>query len=107
LEVVMVGDKYLATCFRLAGVRTIITDSDDETIRRLTELVIDEKIEVVIVAERVAMKMKSLREEQLRTGKLSPIFVIVPDFEGPLDERTKELRQLVNRAVGMKLKLGD
>jgi len=87
MEVVMVGDKYLATCFRLAGVRTVATDNDDETVKRLTELITDQKIEIVIIAERVAMKLKGLREDLLQTGKSSPIFIIVPDFHGPLNER--------------------
>jgi vacuolar-type H+-ATPase subunit F/Vma7 len=70
-------------------------------------LIKDQKIEILIITERIAMKLKNLREDLLQTGKSSQIFVIVPDFEGPLNERANELRQLVNRAVGMNLKLGD
>jgi vacuolar-type H+-ATPase subunit F/Vma7 len=103
----MVGDKYLATCFRLAGVRTVITDNDDETARRLTELVENQEVEIAIITERVAMKLKAFRESLLKTGKSLPIFIIVPDFQGPLNERIRELRELVNRAVGMKLESGD
>lgn len=107
MEVVMVGDKYLAACFRLAGVRTVTTENDIETVKKVTELVMNERIGTVIISERTAMKMKTFREDQLKTGKPSPIFIIVPDFEGSLDERTNELHELVNRAMGMKLKLGD
>jgi vacuolar-type H+-ATPase subunit F/Vma7 len=103
----MIGDKYLATCFRLAGVRTIITDSDDEAAERLTELVRNQEAEIAIITERVAIRLKAFREDLLKTGKSLPIFVIVPDFQGPLDERARELHELVNQAVGMKLKLGD
>lgn len=107
MDVVMVGDKYLAICFRLAGVRTVTTDGDDETARILMGLVENQKAEIAIITERVAMKLKAFRENLLKTGKALPIFIIVPDFQGPLNERIHELRQLVNRAVGMKLELGD
>jgi vacuolar-type H+-ATPase subunit F/Vma7 len=53
------------------------------------------------------MKLKAFRENLLKTGKSLPIFIIVPDFQGPLNERTRELRQLVNRAIGIKSKSGD
>jgi vacuolar-type H+-ATPase subunit F/Vma7 len=103
----MVGEKYLAVGFRLAGVRTIPTDSDDETIERLTELIKDQKIGMIIITERMAMKLQTFRERLYKTEKSPPIFIIVPDFQGSLNERARELHQLVNRAVGMELKLGD
>jgi vacuolar-type H+-ATPase subunit F/Vma7 len=105
MEMVMVGDKYLATAFRLAGVETLETNNDDSAAKKVEEIVSRGDYKIVIITERVALKVKALRESLLKTRKPYPMFLIVPDFEGPLNERTEELYRLVNQATGVKLKL--
>jgi vacuolar-type H+-ATPase subunit F/Vma7 len=106
MEIVMIGDKYLVSGFRLIGIDTIEADDDASAMRKVEQLVSEGTRKVIIITERVAVKLKPLREDMLRTRRLYPIFVIVPDWEGGLNERTKELYQLVNQAIGTKLKLG-
>jgi vacuolar-type H+-ATPase subunit F/Vma7 len=107
VEIVMVGGKYLSSGFRLAGIETIAVEDDDQAVRRVERLVSEGTYKIILMTEKVAMKLKSLREDMLRTKRFYPVFVIVPDFGGTLDERQRELRQLVSQAIGVKLKLGD
>jgi vacuolar-type H+-ATPase subunit F/Vma7 len=105
MEMVMVGDKYLASGFRLIGVESDEVTDEDAAARRVEDLVSEGKYEIVIISERVALKIKALRERLLITKKPYPVFLIIPDFQGPLHERIKELHQLVDQAIGVKLKL--
>jgi len=99
----MIGDKYLVSGFRLIGVDTIEVASDDLAAKKVEELVFEGKCKIIFVTEKVAVKLKTLREDLIKTRRFYPVFVIVPDFEGPLNERIKELHQLVNQAIGVKL----
>lgn len=105
MGIVMIGDKYLATAYRLAGVKTIEADTEDSAVKKVNEVVSEGDYKIVIISERVSLKTKALRQSLLKAKRLYPMFVIVPDFDGVLDERTKELHQLVSQAVGVKLKL--
>ena len=107
MEMVMIVDKYLASGFRLIGVDTIEVTDDDAAAKKVEELVFEGKCKVVIITEKVALKLKALRAGLLKTRRLYPIFLIIPDFEGPLNERIKELHQLVSQAIGVKLKLSE
>jgi vacuolar-type H+-ATPase subunit F/Vma7 len=105
MEMVMVGDKYLASGFRLIGIEASEAADDDAAAKKVEDIVSEGKYEIVIISERVALKTKTLRERLLVAKKPYPIFLIIPDFQGPLQERIKELHQLVDQAMGVKLKL--
>ena len=105
MEMVMVGDKYLASGFRLIGIETNEVTDDEAAAKKVEDIVLEGKCEIVIISERVALKIKTLRDSLLVAKKPYPIFLIIPDFQGPLNERIKELHQLVDRAIGVKLKL--
>jgi vacuolar-type H+-ATPase subunit F/Vma7 len=105
MGMVMVGDKYLASSFRLIGIESCEVIDDDVAAKKVEEIISEGKYEIVIISERVAVKIKLLRDSLLAAKKSCPIFLIIPDFQGPLHERIKELRQLVNQAIGVKLKL--
>jgi vacuolar-type H+-ATPase subunit F/Vma7 len=105
MEMVMVGDKYLASGFRLIGIESNEVADDDAAARKVEDVVSEGKYEIVIISERVAAKIKTLRDSLLAAKKPYPVFLIIPDFQGPLHERIKELHQLVDQAIGVKLKL--
>lgn len=105
MEIVMVGDKYLASGFRLIGIESNEVTDDDAAARKVEDFVSEGKYEIVIISERVALKIKTLRDSLLVAKKPYPVFLIIPDFQGPLHERIKELHQLVEKAIGVKLKL--
>jgi len=105
MEMVMVGDKYLASGFRLIGIESNEVADDDAAARKVEDIVSEGKYEIVIISERVAAKIRTLRDSLLAAKKPYPIFLIIPDFQGSHHERIKELHQLVDKAVGVKLKL--
>jgi vacuolar-type H+-ATPase subunit F/Vma7 len=107
MEMVMVGDKYLTGGFRLIGMEAIEVVDIDSAVEKVEELVYGEKCRIIVITEKVAAKLKALRQNLLKTRRFYPVFVVIPDFEGPLNERTKELHQLVNQSIGTKLKIGD
>ena len=105
MGMIMIGDKYLTSGFRLIGIETNEVADDDAAAKKVEDIVLDGKYEIVIISERVALKTKTLRYNLLAAKKAYPIFLIVPDFQGPLQERISELRQLVDQAIGIKLEL--
>lgn len=105
MEMVMVGDKYLASGFRLIGIETNEVTDDDAAAKKVEDIVSEGKYEIIIISERVALKIKTLRDGLLVAKKSYPVFLIIPDFQGPLNKRIKELHQLVDQAIGVKLKL--
>ncbi len=102
----MIGDRYLSTVFRLAGIEALEVDNEGSASEKVQELVKEGRYKVLILTERTAMRVKELRGKLLLQKKFYPIFVIVPDFDGTMGERKKELAQLVNRSIGIKLKVG-
>lgn len=105
METVMVGDKYLASGFRLIGIETIEAIDDDDAAKKVEATVSEGKHKIVVISERVALKTKPLRDNLLTAKKAFPVFLVIPDFEGPRNERIKELRQLIDQAIGIKLKI--
>jgi vacuolar-type H+-ATPase subunit F/Vma7 len=104
MEMVMVGDRYLASGFRLIGIDTMEVANDDQAAKKVEELVSEGKCKIIFITEKVALRLKALREGLLKARRFYPVFVVIPDFEGPMNVRTKELHQLVNQAIGAKLK---
>ncbi len=102
----MIGDKYLSSVFRLAGIEALEIEDEDSAVEKAEELVEEGKCSVLFVTERIAVALSELREKLLRKKKFYPIFVIIPDFGGTVGVRKKELAQLVNKSIGVKLKVG-
>jgi vacuolar-type H+-ATPase subunit F/Vma7 len=105
MAIIMIGDKYLASGFRLIGIDTIDAANDEVAAEEVKAAVSEGKHEIIIITERVASRVRALRQGLIKAKKPYPLFVIVPDFAGPIDERVGELRKLVNQATGIKFKV--
>ena len=105
MDIAIVGDKYLASGFRLIGIDAVEAIDDDDAAKKVENTVSEGKYRIIAISERVALKTKPLRDNLLAAKKAFPVFLIIPDFEGPRNERIKELRQLVDEAMGIKLKI--
>jgi len=104
MTIIMIGDKYLATGFRLIGIDTIDAANDEAAAEKVQTIVSEGKHEIIIITERVASRVAALRQGLIKAKRPYPLFVIVPDFAGPTGERVGELRKLVNQATGIKFK---
>ena len=80
MEIAMVADKYVASGFRLVGVDTIEAEDDNSAAKKVEELVSQGTYKIILITEKVAVKLKPLREDMLKTRRFYPIFVVVPDF---------------------------
>jgi vacuolar-type H+-ATPase subunit F/Vma7 len=107
MDVGVVGERYLVNLFRLIGVEAVEAGNEDLAVAKVEELADEGKYRLLIVTEKVALRLKNLREKLLKEKKLYPVLVVIPDFDGPLGERKKELNQLVNRSLGVKLKMSN
>jgi vacuolar-type H+-ATPase subunit F/Vma7 len=103
MSIVAVGDEFLITGFRLAGVPGVVVNDEAEARERIDEIIKEKKCKVVMISEDMAIRLKSDREKWRKN--VYPLFVIVPGLEGPRLERVRELYSLVSQAVGVKLKL--
>ena len=100
----MIGDKYLVSGFRLIGIDTVDAADDEAAVEKVEAAVSEGKHEIIIITERVASRVRALREGLIKAKRPYPLFVIVPVFAGPTGERVEELRRLVNQATGIKFK---
>jgi vacuolar-type H+-ATPase subunit F/Vma7 len=104
MRVAIVADKFLSTGFRLAGVEPFIAGTAEAS-AKLDEVMRDEQYKVIILPESLAEALRKRREEVAKKERVFPIFAIVPDFGESRGLREKELYQVVERAVGAKLRV--
>jgi vacuolar-type H+-ATPase subunit F/Vma7 len=103
MSVVVIGDEFFITGYRLAGVPGFVVRDESEARERIEEIMKEGKCKIVIISEGMAIKLRKDRERW--RDKVYPIFAIIPGLEGPKGERLNELYSLVSQAVGVKLKL--
>ena len=103
-EVAIIADKHLAVGFRLAGVEAFPIESLEEARNLLTRLASEGRHDVVILTEKLSRELRREKEKIVALGKGRPVFAVIPDFEGPKGQRTRELRALISESVGAELK---
>ena len=103
-KVAIIAEKYLATGYELAGIVAFPVESLDEAKSKLKEIMSTGEYRIILLPEKLASQLREERENPLEIGGVPSLFVIIPDFEGPTGERTKELHDIISKAVGVKLK---
>lgn len=106
-NVAIIANKYLATGYRLAGIASFPVKTLAEARVRLREVTTKGSHKIILLPEKLAYQLREEREALLEIGGVKTLFVIVPDFQGPTGERTKELYQVISKAVGAKLKFEE
>ena len=104
-NIAIIADKYLATSYKLVGVDAFPVKTLEEARAKLKEILGTGSHKIILLPEEFAYQ---LREERMRSTEMAgvhPLFVIIPDFHGSTGDRTRELHQIVSKAVGAKLKL--
>ncbi|MCD6443749.1 hypothetical protein CW710_00070 [Candidatus Bathyarchaeota archaeon] len=107
MSIVAVGDRYFVLVFRLVGIRGREVSDEKEAEEEVKKLISNEECRVIILDERLAFRVKRLREEIMRKEKPYPIFVIVPGLEGSKGLRIQEMHNLIEQAIGVRLKFED
>lgn len=72
---------------------------------KLSDLVKDERFQLIIVPERFAEETRPVRERVMNRGDIIPVFALIPDFTMETGMRMKELQEIVSLAIGTRLEL--
>lgn len=107
MSVAALGGPYFVTALKAVGVDGRVVGTAKEAEDAVELLVAEKKCKVIIVPEGLALGLERKRDELARRGVYYPIFAVVPEMEGKVQERTHRLGQLLSQAVGAKLKVGE
>lgn len=97
----VIGDQDTVLGFNLAGVEGKVVKNKEEVLEAFSVAVSDEKIGIVVITEKAANQIRDRINDYLFT-KDFPLIVEIPDREG-VDPNRVGFRQLVNKAIGIKL----
>jgi vacuolar-type H+-ATPase subunit F/Vma7 len=99
-KIAAIGDALLSTGFALAGIkRTFIVRTGEEAEAAIKELLEDQSIGIVVIAEKLIREITNRRILNVIDTSIMPMFVPVPSYK----ERVQEdvLRSLIIRAIGI------
>ncbi|MBN2351195.1 MAG: V-type ATP synthase subunit F [Spirochaetales bacterium] len=97
----IIGDEDAVLGFRLVGVRGAAVTNREQAERAFHAALENEQNGILIITERVAELIRPLVDRFLFREKF-PLIVEVQDRLGPLEGK-KDLRGMVNEAIGIKL----
>ena len=98
MKIRLIGDKFTCRGFRLAGIDTVVVDSEAELKETFQKSMEDEELAILFITEKKAVPIKSLIQERKMKGEL-PLIVEIPDKDG-WQERGKVLN-LINRTLSI------
>jgi len=105
MSIAVLGPPSFVTCFELIGA-VGYEKEDGESIAIILKQLVDEgKYKLVLIPERFAMETFSIREQVMKSGEITPVFALVPDFTMKTGMRMEELQAVVSLAIGTKLEL--
>ncbi len=105
MSVAVIGPTTFTTTFKLIGAEAHNANDADQTNRVLKEIIGEKRHTLVIIPERYAVETRQTREEALKTGSITPVFALVPDFTMETGDRMQELQTVISLAIGTKLEL--
>ncbi len=96
-NIAVIGDMDSILCFRAIGVSTFPVSESKEA-RAVVRRLIQDKVSVIFVTERIASGMMDLIDELAK--ETLPSVVLIPDNQGSLGLGMERIRQMVIKAVG-------
>jgi len=99
-RIAVIGDIDAATGFSLAGVlHAYVHTERGMTLARLSELLANEEIGLLLITHRVAEELGAEFGRMLRAKRMLPVVLKIPDKTGYMP-KVDELYELIKRAVG-------
>jgi V/A-type H+-transporting ATPase subunit F len=106
-EVRMIASPASATGFRLAGLVPLEAADGEAAARALSDLLIDPKIGVVLVEDRLHRALPDPVRRQLAARALPMVVPYpAPRWARPVEDREAFIAELLQRAIGYRVKLG-
>ncbi len=106
MEIALIGDKHTLYGFRLAGIKKtfFIEESKQEDIREILKGLFADSTALILITEKIAVRIRNLLEEVGRFRKgIMPIVLQIPDSGGPLISEVDPMRDLIKRTVGFEI----
>lgn len=99
-RVAVIGDLDTTVGMTLAGVTyTHVHKTKDETLAKLNEFLTSDEIGLILLTHRVAEELGFEFCQLMRTKRLLPLVLQIPDKTGYVPE-VDELREIIRRTVG-------
>jgi len=97
----IIGDEDAVLGFGMVGVQGRSARSPEEAQEAFQEALADPEVGIIIITERIAELIRQLVDDYIFTEEF-PLIVEVPDRQGRIVGKAS-LREMVNRAIGIKL----
>jgi vacuolar-type H+-ATPase subunit F/Vma7 len=102
-KIAVIGDRDTTTGISLAGATyTHIHATKDETLTKLSEFLTSDEIGLILITHRVAEELGFDFRLMMRTKRLLPMVLRIPDKTGYVPE-VDELRETIKRTVGAEI----
>lgn len=105
MSVAVIGPPSFITAFELIGAQGHEAGSGELVAETLSRLVEEGRPQLIIIPERFAEQTRSVREQVMNRGDITPVFALIPDFTMETGMRMEELQTVVSLAIGTKLEL--
>jgi len=105
MSIAVLGPPSFVTCFELIGAVGYEKEDGESVVAALKQLVNEGEYKLVLIPERFAEATFSIREQVMKSGEITPVFALVPDFTMETGMRMEELQAVVSLAIGTKLEL--
>ena len=104
MSIAVVGPSSFVTCFQLIGAKGFEAN-DEETVIATVNRIVHGEYKIIIVPEQYTKATRSVREEIMKKGEITPIFALIPGLTMETGMRMEELQAVVSLAIGTKLEL--
>jgi len=100
-KVASIGEKDVLLCFKGMGVDVFPVTKPEECLVKLQDLAFDSEYSIVLVTESIAQDI--VNEINKLSQRASNIIFIIPGHKGSQNTSLKEMKKIIERAVGIDL----
>jgi V/A-type H+-transporting ATPase subunit F len=100
-KVAAVGEKDVLLCFKGMGVEVFPVTNPEECLIKLQELAFDSSYSIILITESIA---RGIVNEINQLSRNAPnIILTIPGHKGSQNTSLKEMKKIIERAVGIDL----
>lgn len=106
LKVAAAGDATFISGFMMAGADGYELEGEvtsSTVLQLLARLIKTNEYAAIFLPERLVEQTQDLRLKLMKEGRMTPIFGFAPDYSNIKGKRATELRNIVNRAMGVEV----
>jgi V/A-type H+-transporting ATPase subunit F len=101
-SVAVIGDIDTVTGFKLGGVSRGIDVKTDEDAKNAFDELMDEKISIIIITEKIADNIREYIDKKIGSEVL-PMVIEIPDKSGSSDMDVDPMNELIKRVIGVEM----